>query len=270
MMSKCKKRLDVLLVERGFFENTEDAARNIMAGLVFVNSNRVDKPGQSVDIASDIIIKGDSIPYVSRGGLKLEKAIGEFKIDVKGKTAMDIGASTGGFTDCFLKNGASKVIAIDVGYGQFAWELRIDPRVKLFERTNIRYVKPSDIGETCDIAGIDVSFISLKLVLPVVSGLVKEGGEVVCLIKPQFEAEREKVGKKGVVKDPEVHREVISNVVDFASKTGYTITGLSYSPIKGPEGNIEYLLYLKNGLNSNLIGDIDRVIYDTVEASHTL
>lgn len=268
-MSKDKERLDVLLVKKNLFETREKARKSIMAGLVFVNNVRMDKAGDMVRIDSEIEVKGNAVPYVSRGGLKLEKAISEFKIDVKGKSAIDVGASTGGFTDCLLKNGASSVISIDVGYGQFAWELRNDERVTLLERTNIRYVTIDDIkGVQRDICVIDVSFISLRLVLPVVSKLIKEGGEVVCLIKPQFEAGRDKVGKKGVVKDPETHREVIKSVIEFAGDTGFEIKGLSYSPIRGPEGNIEYLLYLNNGTLNVDIPDMDELIYRVVEQSH--
>lgn len=269
-MRKSRKRLDAVLYDRGFFASADDAARNVMAGSVFVNGVRVDKPGQIIYESSDLTVKGNPIPYVSRGGLKLEKAIGEFGIDVGGKTALDVGASTGGFTDCFLKNGASRVIAIDVGYGQFAWKLRTDPRVSLFERTNIRYLKPSDIGVSCGISGIDVSFISLRLVLPVVKALLNKDGEAVCLIKPQFEAERDQVGQKGVVSDPEVHREVIAKVIAFSAEMGYAVAGLSYSPIKGPEGNLEYLLYLKNDPEADSIRDMDKAIDDTVRASHLL
>lgn len=267
-MAKNKERIDVLTVEKGFFPTREKARQNIMAGLVFVNNIRVDKPGESVAIDSNIQIKGESIPYVSRGGLKLEKAIKEFSIIVQGKTAIDVGASTGGFTDCLLKNGAEKVYSIDVGYGQFAWELRNDPRVTLFERTNIRYVTENDIGTLCDMAVIDVSFISLKLVLPVVKKLIKDTGEIVCLIKPQFEAGRERVGKKGVVKDPEVHREVIRNIIDFTLDQGFGVRGLSFSPIKGPEGNIEYLLYLSNNNECGTFENQNEAIEEVVKKSH--
>lgn len=262
-----KERLDVLLVQKGFFTTREKAHKNIMAGLVFIKGQRVDKAGEMVDIDSNIEVRGNALPYVSRGGLKIEKALREFSIQVEGKSAIDVGASTGGFTDCLLKNGASHVTAIDVGYGQFAWELRNDPRVKLMERTNVRYVKPEDIGHLCDICVIDVSFISLKLVLPVVKGLTNNGGEIVCLIKPQFEAGRDKVGKKGVVKDPEVHKDVIRDIIEFCISKGLSVKGLSYSPIKGPEGNIEYLLYLKNCME-DCISDIYRKIEDVVRESH--
>ncbi|MBZ4662396.1 MAG: hypothetical protein JG776_78 [Caloramator sp.] len=261
-----KERIDVLLVEKGFFDSREKARKNIMAGLVFVNNQRVDKPGEKVNSDSKIEVKGQAIPYVSRGGLKLEKAIKSFNISLNNKVAMDVGASTGGFTDCMLKNGASKVFAIDVGYGQMAWELRNDERVVCMERTNIRYVTNQDIGELIDFTSIDVSFISLKLVLPVVKELSKKEAEVVCLIKPQFEAGREKVGKKGVVRDKEVHIEVIKSVLEFAISIGYSLKGLTFSPIKGPEGNIEYLAYLINKQDSTKIDD--KMIQDVVEEAH--
>lgn len=261
-----KERIDVLLVEKGFFDSREKARKNIMAGLVFVNNQRVDKPGEKVNVDSEIEVKGQAIPYVSRGGLKLEKAIKSFNISLNDKVAMDVGASTGGFTDCMLKNGASKVFAIDVGYGQMAWELRNDKRVVCMERTNIRYVTKEDIGEPIDFTSIDVSFISLKLVLPVVKELSKEEAEVVCLIKPQFEAGRDKVGKKGVVRDKEVHIEVIKSVLEFAISIGYSLKGLTFSPIKGPEGNIEYLAYLIN--KQDLAQIDDKMIQDVVEEAH--
>lgn len=239
-----KERLDILLVKSGYFETREKARRAIMAGQVFVNGECEDKPGSQIDPQAIIDIKGNTMPYVSRGGLKLEKALNEFGISVQGKICMDIGASTGGFTDCMLQNGAAKVYSIDVGYGQLAWKLRCDSRVRLMERTNFRYVKPEDIGEPIDFATVDVSFISLKKILPPAKEILKPEGTVVCLIKPQFEAGREKVGKKGVVRDPDVHREVIEEIIRFSNELGFFAYGLSFSPIKGPEGNIEYLLYL--------------------------
>jgi len=263
-----KERIDVLLVQKGLFDTREKARKNIMAGLVFVDGVRVDKAGEKVDIDSEIEIKGNAIPYVSRGGLKLEKALLSFNINLKDKVTIDIGASTGGFTDCMLKNGAKKVFAIDVGYGQLAWELRNDPRVVVMERTNIRYVKPQDLGEFADFASIDVSFISLKLVLPVVKSLLKDEGEIVALIKPQFEAGREKVGKKGVVRDPDVHREVIKEIIDFAKSINLKIKGLQFSPIKGPEGNIEYLLYLSKNID-NGIENIESLIISIVNEAHS-
>lgn len=267
-MTKNKERIDVLTVEKGFFPTREKAKQNIMAGLVFVNNVRVDKPGESVAIDSNIVVKGESIPYVSRGGLKLEKALKEFNIDVHGLVAMDVGASTGGFTDCLLKNGASKVYSIDVGYGQFAWELRNDPRVTLLERTNIRYITEDNIGELCDIAVIDVSFISLRLVLPVVKKLIKDTGKIVCLIKPQFEAGKERVGKKGVVRDPMVHSDVIEEVINFSLDIGFKVMGLSFSPIRGPEGNIEYLLYLSNNPEDASFENQHQAIEEVVKKSH--
>ncbi len=239
-----KERLDLLLVNRGLASSREKAKSMIMEGIVFVDGQREDKAGTVFSPDIPIEIRGNVLPYVSRGGLKLEKAMKEFSLSMEGKVCMDIGASTGGFTDCMLQNGAAKVYAVDVGYGQFAWKLRQDPRVVCMEKTNIRYVTPEQIGEPLDFASVDVSFISLTKVLLPARELLKEGGQMVCLIKPQFEAGREKVGKKGVVKDPLVHREVIEKVMDFARETGFAVEMLSYSPIKGPEGNIEYLVLL--------------------------
>ena len=238
-----KERLDVLLVEKGLFQSREKARNSIMAGVIFVNGIREDKPGTKFSYDAEIKVKENINPFVSRGGLKLLKALDTFKIDLSGKIAIDVGASTGGFTDCMLKRGAAKVIAIDVGYGQLAWELRNDERVICMERTNIRYVKPEDIALTANFASIDVSFISLKKVLPSVINLLEDDGELVSLIKPQFEAGREKGGKGGVVREKETHIEVIQSIVNFVSETGLFVKGLTYSPIKGPEGNIEYLLY---------------------------
>jgi len=241
-----KKRADVILVEKGLVDSREKAKRVIMEGLVFVGSKRIDKPGDKLDEDIEIIIKENPLTYVSRGGLKLEKAIDIFNIDLENKVAMDIGASTGGFTDCMLQNGVSKVFAVDVGYGQLDWRLRNDPRVIVMERTNIRNVSLDDIGEKIDFISIDVSFISLRLVLPVAKSLLKEDGEVVALIKPQFEAEREKVGKKGIVREKNTHCEVIESVINFSRELGLGVSGLSYSPITGATGNIEFLIYLKN------------------------
>lgn len=262
-----KERLDMLLVRKGFFTSREKARSTIMAGMVNVNGNREDKPGSRFGEDCEIEIKQNVNPYVSRGGLKLEKAITAFNIKLDGKKALDIGASTGGFTDCMLKNGAEKVVAIDVGYGQLAWELRNDERVTSMERTNIRYVKQEDIGSLADFASIDVSFISLKKVLPVVWGLLEINGEVLCLIKPQFEAGRDKVGKHGVVRDIGVHKSVVEEIINFSLKTGFKVKGLTYSPIKGPEGNIEYLLYLskQDGLDEY---DNLELISQVVENSH--
>jgi len=263
-----KERLDVLLVDRGFFQSREKAKASIMAGVVYVNGEKIDKPGTKFDENADIEVKENPIPYVSRGGLKIEKAIEYFKIDMNGKTALDVGASTGGFTDCMLKKGASKVVAIDVGYGQLAWELRQDERVICMERTNIRYVKPEDIGFVADFASIDVSFISLKKVLPVVRELLKDDGESVCLVKPQFEAGREKVGKHGVVREPQIHMEVVEDIASFVLENGFSIKGVTYSPVKGPEGNIEYLLYLSKRIEPGNAVDWADEIAKVVEESH--
>jgi len=263
-----KERLDVLLVKKGLFESREKARSAIMAGIVIVNGNKEDKPGTRIPVESEIELKDNPNPYVSRGGLKLEKAISYFGIDLNGKTAIDVGASTGGFTDCMLKNGAVKVYAIDVGYGQLAWQLRQDERVVCMERTNIRYVKPEDLGERADFASIDVSFISLKKVLPVVKDLLKETGEIVCLIKPQFEAGREKVGKHGVVRDPDVHLEVVTDVAYFSENTGLYTKGITFSPIKGPEGNIEYLLYLSKTILPTDRASIEDQARNVVRQAH--
>ncbi len=259
-----KVRLDIHLVESGHFDSREKARRAIMAGLVFVNGEREDKPGASIDPNAEIEVKGAVMPYVSRGGLKLEKALKEFNISLNGKTCMDIGASTGGFTDCMLINGAQKVFAIDVGYGQLAWKLRCDSRVVVMERTNFRYVKPEEIGEPIDFASVDVSFISLKKILPPAKNLLKRDGTMVCLIKPQFEAGRDKVGKKGVVRDPSVHTAVIDEIIHFAREEGFFVYSLSFSPIKGPEGNIEYLLYI--GLSPS--DKTPELVADVVNAAH--
>lgn len=265
-----KERLDILLVQKGMFESRERAKSSIMAGLVYVNGERADKAGSSYSEDVDIEVRGNLNPYVSRGGLKLEKAIKQFDIMLDGKQAIDVGASTGGFTDCMLKNGAVKVAAIDVGYGQLAWNLRNDERVINFERTNIRYVKPEDIGITADFVSIDVSFISLKKVLPTVLTLInQENGEVLCLIKPQFEAGRGEVGKHGVIRDKAVHKRVAEEVISFALSIGFHLKGLTYSPIKGPEGNIEYLCYLslESGLTEmqKILTDIDEVVCNSHE-----
>ena len=242
-----KTRLDVLLVERGMQESRQKAQATIMSGLVFVNQQRVDKPGTAVANDAVIEIRGNTLQYVSRGGLKLEKAMSTFPVTLSGAVCGDIGASTGGFTDCMLQNGAVKVYAVDVGYGQLAWKLRSDERVVCLERTNARYLTHEQVPDELDFASIDVSFISLKLILPAVCGLLKEKGHVACLVKPQFEAGKEKVGKKGVVRDPAVHVEVLENFLNHAKESGFTVLGLTYSPIRGPEGNIEYLGYLEKG-----------------------
>ena len=240
-----KERLDVLLTERNLASSRERAKRLIMAGSVLVNGQKIEKAGTPVPEDAEIRILGDDIPYVSRGGLKLEKAINLFGVLLVDKVAADIGASTGGFTDCMLQNGARKVYAIDVGYGQLAWKLRTDERVVNMERTNIRYVTSEQLGEVLDFVSIDVAFISLEKVLPVVCQLLSRRGECVALIKPQFEAGREHVGKKGVVKDPAIHFDVIRRILQFAQETGFFIMDLTFSPVKGPEGNIEYLTWLK-------------------------
>lgn len=241
-----KERLDVLLVKRNLAESREKAKAVIMSGNVFVDGQREDKAGSTFSPDVSIEVRGHVLPYVSRGGLKLEKALANFDVDVKGCVCTDVGSSTGGFTDCMLQNGARKVYAIDVGRGQLDWKLRNDPRVVCMEKTNIRYVTPEDIEDRLDFASIDVSFISLTKVLGPVKALLKEDGQIVCLIKPQFEAGREKVGKKGVVREKSTHLEVIRMVMDFAESIGFEILNLEFSPIKGPEGNIEYLLYLQN------------------------
>lgn len=240
-----KKRLDILVVERGFAESREKAKAIIMAGEVFVDNQKADKAGQSYDENVSIEFRGKAPRYVSRGGLKLEKAIENFNLDLSDKITMDIGASTGGFTDCMLQNGAKKVYSIDVGYGQLAWKLRCDERVINLERTNMRNVTREIVPDKIDFFSIDVSFISLKLLLPVARELLSENAEAVCLIKPQFEAGRDKVGKKGVVRDPETHVEVVKSIFDFCLENGYSVLDLDFSPIKGPEGNIEYLIHLK-------------------------
>ena len=240
-----KKRLDVMLFERGLADSREKAKRLIMAGIVYVDNNKEDKAGSTFDEEAVIEVRGKTLKYVSRGGLKLEKAMDVYGIRLDGMVCMDVGASTGGFTDCMLQNGAVKVYSVDVGHGQLDWKLRNDPRVVCMEKTNIRYVEPEHIDDVLDFASIDVSFISLTKVLGPVRNLLKDDGEVVCLIKPQFEAGREKVGKKGVVRDKSVHREVIKMVADFALSIGFSVKGLDFSPVKGPEGNIEYLLYIK-------------------------
>jgi len=246
-----KERLDLMVHKLGLAASREKASSLVMSGIVYVNNIKVDKPGTKISADSKIEIRGAAIPYISRGGIKLDKALKEFGLNLQGLVAIDVGASTGGFTDCMLQNGASRVYAIDVGYGQLAWELRTDARVVCMERTNIRYVTPGDINELVDFASIDVSFISLTKVLPSVEKLLKDKGSIVCLIKPQFEAGREKVGKKGVVREKQVHIEVINKIVSFCkSETGLSVQGLSYSPIKGPEGNIEYLLLLSKDNDS--------------------
>ena len=246
-----KDRLDILLVKRGLAESREKAKAVIMSGIVYVDGQKEDKAGQTFADTANIEVRGSTLKYVSRGGLKLEKAMECFDVSVKDKVCMDIGASSGGFTDCMLQNGAKKVYAVDVGHGQLAWKLRNDTRVVVMEKTNIRYVKSDDIGESIDFASIDVSFISLSKVLPAAYNLLGERGEIVALIKPQFEAGREKVGKKGVVREKSTHIEVIQNCFAYAKENGFFVRELEFSPVKGPEGNIEYLYHLVKS------GDID-------------
>ena len=242
-----KTRLDVLLVERGLQETRQKAQATIMSGLVYVDGRKVDKAGTAVPDDARLEVRGSALRYVSRGGLKLEKAISAFRLSLDGALCADIGASTGGFTDCMLQNGAAKVYAVDVGYGQLDWKLRNDARVVCMERTNARYLDREQIPDELDFASVDVSFISLRLILPAVHGLLKAGGHVACLIKPQFEAGREKVGKKGVVRDPAVHLEVLEQFLQNAKESGFTVLDITFSPIRGPEGNIEYLGYLESG-----------------------
>lgn len=262
-----KERLDILLVKRGLAPSREKAKTMIMEGNVFVDNEREDKAGSMFKEDCKIEIHGNTLKYVSRGGLKLEKAMTHFGISLQDKVCMDIGASTGGFTDCMLQNGAKKVYAVDVGYGQFAWKLRQDERVVCMEKTNIRYVTPQDIADVLDFASVDVSFISLTKVLGPARELLNDDGEMVCLIKPQFEAGKEKVGKKGVVRDKSVHREVIQKVIDYAIELGFLIQNLEYSPIKGPEGNIEYLVYIKKNEEGSMEEAVD--IDEVVEAAHS-
>ena len=260
-----KERLDVMMVNRGLAESREKAKAIIMSGIVYVDNIKEDKAGSTFDEKAQIEVRGNTLKYVSRGGLKLEKAMDCFGVSLAGKVAMDVGSSTGGFTDCMLQNGAVKVYSVDVGHGQLAWKLRNDERVVCMEKTNIRYVTPDDIEDRIAFASIDVSFISLTKVLPPVKELLTDDGEIVCLIKPQFEAGREKVGKKGVVRDQKVHVEVVEMIVDFARQIGFKTLDLSYSPIKGQEGNIEYILYItKDQTKENKEFDIKAM----VEESH--
>lgn len=261
-----KKRADVILYEKGLVDSREKGKRVIMEGSVFVGNARIDKPGEKLDEDVEITIKENPNIYVSRGGLKLEKAINIFGLSLQDKIAMDIGASTGGFTDCMLKNGASEVFAVDVGYGQLDWKLRNDPRVVVMERTNIRNVTKDDIGKDIDFVSIDVSFISLRLVLPVAKNLLAENGEIVALIKPQFEAGKDKVGKKGIIRDKNIHFEVIKTVMEFCCEIGLGIYGLTFSPITGATGNIEFLIYLKNNITT--IMD-DESIFAVIEEAHS-
>ena len=263
-----KERLDVLLVKRGLAPSREKAKAIIMSGIVFVDNEREDKAGTTFDEKVNIEVRGKTLKYVSRGGLKLEKAMDVFGVKIEGKTCMDVGASTGGFTDCMLQNGAVKVYSVDVGHGQLAWKLVQDDRVICMDRTNIRYVTPDQIDDVLDFASIDVSFISLTKVLLPVKNLLKENGQIVCLIKPQFEAGRENVGKKGVVRDKKVHVQVIEKVIEYAMSIGFKILNLDYSPVKGPEGNIEYLLYLQNNGEEPVVDEIYVDPVQVVEDSH--
>lgn len=264
---KNKKRLDVLVTEQGYAETRSKAQAIIMAGQVYVNGQKADKPGVSYDETVQLEVRGQTCPYVSRGGLKLEKALRDFGVKPDGFVCSDSGASTGGFTDCLLQQGAKKVFAIDVGYGQLDWKIRSDQRVVVMERTNIRFVTPEDLGEPLDLSVVDVSFISLKLVLPVIQRLLKpEQGQVLCLIKPQFEAGKEKVGKKGVVRDPQTHKEVLDGFVSLAGELGFTILGLTFSPVKGPEGNIEFLGHLTLEKRPGIVPDTAALVAQAHEA----
>lgn len=262
-----KERLDVLLVKLGHFSTRERAKAAIMAGNVYVNEEMIDKPGTKVEVSAKVRIKGEVHPYVSRGGLKLEKAIQAFQLNLQDKVMLDIGASTGGFTDCALQHGVKKVYAIDVGYGQLAWKLRNDPRVVVMERTNFRYLEPSQLlGERPNFATIDVSFISLKIILPHLVQFLQEDSDVVALVKPQFEAGKEQVGKNGIVRDPKVHVQVLQNTLSIAEQCGYAPAGLTYSPIQGGEGNIEFLLHLKyksNQTTPSLFLELERFVHET-------
>lgn len=265
-----KERLDVLLVNRNLAPSREKAKAIIMSGNVFVDGMREDKAGSTFAETVNIEIKGSTLKYVSRGGLKLEKAMDVFGVELENKTCMDVGSSTGGFTDCMLQNGAVKVYSVDVGHGQLDWKLRQDERVVVMEKTNIRYVTPDDIGESIDFASIDVSFISLTKVLTPVRELLTDDGQVVCLIKPQFEAGREKVGKKGVVREKSVHIEVIEMVINYAISIGFEVLNLDYSPIKGPEGNIEYLLYINKHTDGKIYENTVADIKSVVEKAHEM
>lgn len=254
-------------MEKGLLESREKAKAMIMSGMVYVNNQKSDKPGETVEESAEIELRGKKLQYVSRGGLKLEKAMALFPITLTGKVCMDIGASTGGFTDCMLQNGAAKVYAVDVGYGQLAWKLRTDPKVVCLERTNARYLTKAEIPDPVALVSVDVSFISLTLILPAVAPLLAENGMALCLIKPQFEAGRDKVGKKGVVRDSAVHREVIEKIIAFSLSNGYNVCGLTFSPVKGPEGNIEYLIHLQRSQEPACLL-CENAAEKTVEESH--
>lgn len=267
-MAENKTRLDVAVFENGFVDSRAKAGALIMAGQVFVNGQKALKAGQVLKPTDKIEVRGEKMPFVSRGGYKLDKAVKTFNISLKNLICMDIGASTGGFTDCMLQNGAKKVFSVDVGYGQLAWKLRTDERVVNMERTNFRYLTLADIKYKLDFASVDVSFISLKIILPVLYNLMNWNAHTVCLIKPQFEAGKDKVGKKGVVREMSTHKEVVKTITDFAFNTGFSVLGLSFSPIKGPEGNIEYLMYLEKEQNcKNLVSEN---INDLIEISHNI
>lgn len=259
-MAETKNRLDVEVCERGYCETRSKAAALIMEGKVYVNGQKALKSGVMVKASDKLEVRGEKMPFVSRGGYKLQKAMQVFPITLQDYVCMDIGASTGGFTDCMLQSGAKKVYSVDVGYGQLAWSLRTDERVINMERTNFRYLTPADIDELLDFASVDVSFISLKIILPVLYTLLKENGSAVCLIKPQFEAGKDSVGKKGVVRDPKVHESVVETITDFAKETGFSVKGLDFSPIKGPEGNIEYLMYIEKTPNVSVEYNVEELV----------
>lgn len=264
---KIKKRLDVLLVEQGYADTRSKAQAIIMSGNVYVDGQKADKPGVSYEEHVSLEVRGAACPYVSRGGLKLEKALRDFGVDPTDYVCSDSGASTGGFTDCLLQKGARKVFAIDVGYGQLDWKIRSDPRVVVMERTNVRYVTPEQLGEPLDLSVVDVSFISLRIVLPVIKTFLKPDlGQVVCLIKPQFEAGKDKVGKKGVVREPAIHKEVLDDFVKLTEEIGFTILGLTFSPVKGPEGNIEFLAHLTLADCPGIAVDTQQVVSDAHES----
>ena len=260
-----KERLDIYLTENGYAESREKAKSIIMGGIVYINNQKATKAGDMVNDGDTVEVRGNTLKYVSRGGLKLEKAMTNFDLTLEGKVCMDVGASTGGFTDCMLQNGAKKVYAVDVGYGQLAWKLRSDERVVVLERTNARYLDHEQIPEELDFFSVDVSFISLNLILPPLRPLMREGGQAVCLVKPQFEAGKDKVGKKGVVRDPAVHLEVLEHFLEHAVNAGFTVKDITFSPIKGPEGHIEYLGYLEAGEGPAYEGDLKAL----VELSHS-
>ena len=263
-----KKRLDIILFEKGYFQSREKAKSAVMAGNVLVNNDKADKPGTYFNDDCEIKIIGNTNPYVSRGGLKLEKALEKFQVDLKEKIIIDIGASTGGFTDCALKNGAAKSYAIDVGYGQLAWTLRQDSRVVVMERTNIKNVKPEDINELADFVLIDVSFISIQKVIPIAANLLKENGQIISLVKPQFEAGRSQVGKNGVVRKENIHKEVVKNIIDFITTKGMTVINFCYSPIKGPKGNIEFFIHVQKNPLNNCLGISFQDIESVIEKAH--